>query len=117
MLIMIPLLFMHEKDPKHCHRSGNSDVLMGEMKSILYGVDESELDPEAYLQLTKEFFKDNTLQVEKLKAFLGVEQPLLYHGREMKNAEKSGALGVTNGDVVMMILNASTSRARVRSTI
>jgi len=49
--------------PKRDETLTKLDVLIGEMKSILYGVDESEPVPEACLQLTKEFFKDDTLLV------------------------------------------------------
>ncbi|CAA3001529.1 MO25 At5g47540 isoform X2 [Olea europaea subsp. europaea] len=49
--------------PKHDETLTKLDVLIGEMKSILYGVGESEPVPEACLQLTKEFFKDDTLLV------------------------------------------------------
>ncbi|XP_075482400.1 protein DNA-DAMAGE INDUCIBLE 1-like [Primulina tabacum] len=57
--------------------------------------------------------------VENLKALLEVEtriplqqQQLLYNGREMRNAEKLGALGVGDGDLVMMVSKASSSRSR-----
>lgn len=39
-------------------------------------------------------------------------QQLLYNGREMRNAEKLGALGVGDGDLVMMVSKASSSRSR-----
>ncbi|CAI9760355.1 unnamed protein product [Fraxinus pennsylvanica] len=62
---------------------------------------------------------DRNESVENLKALLEVEtrvplqqQQLLYNGREMRNAEKFGALGVTDGDLVMMVSNASSSGAR-----
>lgn len=56
--------------------------------------------------------------VENLKALLEVEtqislqqQQLLYNGREMRNAEKLGALGVGDGDLVMMVSKASSPRS------
>lgn len=62
---------------------------------------------------------DRDESVENLKALLEVEtqvslqqQQLLYNGREMRNSEKLGALGVTDGDLVMMVSNASSSGAR-----
>ncbi|CAI9755030.1 unnamed protein product [Fraxinus pennsylvanica] len=39
------------------------DVLIAEMKSILYGYGESQPVPEACAQLTREFFKDDTLRL------------------------------------------------------
>ncbi|XP_022845699.1 DNA damage-inducible protein 1-like [Olea europaea var. sylvestris] len=62
---------------------------------------------------------DRDESVENFKALLEVEtqvplqqQQLLYNGREMKNSEKLGALGVTDGDLVMMVSNASSSGSR-----
>lgn len=62
---------------------------------------------------------DRDESVENLKALLEVEtqipiqqQQLLYNGREMRNAEKLGALGVGDGDLVMMVSKASSSRSR-----
>ncbi|CAA2972179.1 DNA damage-inducible 1 [Olea europaea subsp. europaea] len=62
---------------------------------------------------------DRDESVENLKALLEVEtqvplqqQQLLYNGREMKNSEKLGGLGVTDGDLVMMVSNASSSGSR-----
>ncbi|CAI9772793.1 unnamed protein product [Fraxinus pennsylvanica] len=62
---------------------------------------------------------DRDESVENLKALLEVEtqvplqqQQLLHNGREMRNSEKLGALGVTDGDLVMMVSNASSSGAR-----
>lgn len=40
------------------------------------------------------------------------QQELLFNGKEMSNSEKLGALGVTDGDLVMMVSNASSSGAR-----
>nr|GMC74448.1 DNA damage-inducible protein 1 [Ipomoea batatas] len=61
---------------------------------------------------------DRDESVENLKALLEVEtqvplqqQQLLYNGREMRNAEKLSALGVADGDLVMMVSNASQSSA------
>ncbi|KAL2483718.1 putative MO25-like protein [Forsythia ovata] len=39
------------------------DILIAEMKSILYGNGESQPVPEACVQLTQEFFKDDTLRL------------------------------------------------------
>lgn len=57
---------------------------------------------------------DRDESVENLKALLEVEtqvplqqQQLLYNGREMRNAEKLSGLGVSDGDLVMMVSNAS----------
>ncbi|GAV90395.1 ubiquitin domain-containing protein/UBA domain-containing protein/Asp_protease domain-containing protein [Cephalotus follicularis] len=54
--------------------------------------------------------------VENVKALLEVEtqvplqqQQLLYNGREMKNSDKLGALGVKDEDLVMMVSNAASS--------
>ncbi|XP_073281141.1 protein DNA-DAMAGE INDUCIBLE 1-like isoform X3 [Primulina huaijiensis] len=62
---------------------------------------------------------DREESVENLKALLEVEtkiplqqQQLLYNGREMRNAEKLGALGVGDGDLVMMVSKASSFRSR-----
>ncbi|KAL2523798.1 ubiquitin family protein [Abeliophyllum distichum] len=62
---------------------------------------------------------DRDESVENLKALLEVEtqvplqqQQLLYNGKEMRNAEKLGALGVSDGDLVMMVSNASSTGAR-----
>ncbi|XP_073303731.1 protein DNA-DAMAGE INDUCIBLE 1-like [Primulina huaijiensis] len=62
---------------------------------------------------------DRDESVENLKALLEVEtkiplqqQQLLYNGREMRNAEKLGVLGVGDGDLVMMVSKASSSRPR-----
>uniref|UniRef100_A0A5B7BC51 Putative DNA damage-inducible protein 1 n=1 Tax=Davidia involucrata TaxID=16924 RepID=A0A5B7BC51_DAVIN len=58
---------------------------------------------------------DRDESVENLKALLEVEtkvplqqQQLLYNGKEMRNAEKLSALGVSDGDLVMMVSNASS---------
>ncbi|KAL7249433.1 hypothetical protein ACSBR1_011594 [Camellia fascicularis] len=55
--------------------------------------------------------------VENLKALLEVEtqvsiqqQQLLYNGKEMRNAEKLSGLGVNDGDLVMIVSHASSSR-------
>lgn len=40
------------------------------------------------------------------------QQQLLYNGREMRNSEKLSALGVSDGDLVMMLSNASSSGSR-----
>ncbi|PWA87303.1 DNA damage-inducible protein 1 [Artemisia annua] len=57
--------------------------------------------------------------VENLKALLEIEsqvplqqQQLLYNGKEMRNAETLNGLGVTDGDLVMMV---SSSRNEVNS--
>ncbi|KAL7130716.1 hypothetical protein ABFS83_13G152300 [Erythranthe nasuta] len=62
---------------------------------------------------------DRDESVENLKALLEVEtrvplqqQQLLYNGSEMRNSDKLSALGVGDGDLVMMISNASSSRSR-----
>ncbi|CAA2981754.1 DNA damage-inducible 1 [Olea europaea subsp. europaea] len=62
---------------------------------------------------------DRNETVENLKVLLEVEtqvplqqQQLLFNGKEMSNSEKLGALGVTDGDLVMMVSNASSSGAR-----
>ncbi|KAL7217303.1 hypothetical protein ACSBR1_029078 [Camellia fascicularis] len=59
---------------------------------------------------------DRDESVENLKALLEVEtqvplqqQQLLYNGREIKNAEKLSAVGVNDGDLVMMVSRASSS--------
>ncbi|KAM7499048.1 hypothetical protein LguiA_023462 [Lonicera macranthoides] len=62
---------------------------------------------------------DREESVENLKALLEVEtqvplqqQQLLYNGKEMKNAERLRALGVGEGDLVMMVsLSNSSSSA------
>ncbi|KAI3466383.1 hypothetical protein Pfo_023046 [Paulownia fortunei] len=61
--------------------------------------------------------------VENLKALLEVEtrvqlqqQQLLYNGREMRNVEKLSALGVSDGDLVMMVSNASSSSSRASAS-
>ncbi|KAL3643288.1 DNA damage-inducible protein 1 [Castilleja foliolosa] len=62
---------------------------------------------------------DRDESVENLKALLEVEtrvplqqQQLLFNGNEMKNSEKLSAVGVGDGDLVMMVSNASSSRPR-----
>ncbi|XP_051125068.1 protein DNA-DAMAGE INDUCIBLE 1 [Andrographis paniculata] len=57
---------------------------------------------------------DRDESVENLKALLEVEtqvplqrQQLLYNGREMRNSDKLSALGVADGDLIMMVSNAS----------
>ncbi|KAK6124036.1 hypothetical protein DH2020_042216 [Rehmannia glutinosa] len=60
---------------------------------------------------------DRDESVENLKALLEVEVPLqqqqlLYNGREMRNSEKLSAVGVSDGDLVMMVSNVSSSRSR-----
>lgn len=37
------------------------------------------------------------------------QQQLLYNGKEMRNSEKLGALGVTDGDLVMMVPKAAVA--------
>ncbi|KAL4573525.1 hypothetical protein LXL04_020334 [Taraxacum kok-saghyz] len=61
------------------------------------------------------------LQVENLKALLEIEsqvplqqQQLLYNGKEMGNAETLSRLGVTDGDLVMMVSTPSSSSSRDR---
>ncbi|KAA8523511.1 hypothetical protein F0562_009934 [Nyssa sinensis] len=56
--------------------------------------------------LTLEVDRDES--VENLKALLEVEQ-LLYSGKEMRNAEKLSALGINDGDLVMMVSHAASS--------
>lgn len=53
--------------------------------------------------------------VENVKALLEVEsrlplqqQQLLYNGKEMRNHEKLSSLGVRDGDLIMMVSNASS---------
>ncbi|KAL7195097.1 hypothetical protein ACSBR1_035331 [Camellia fascicularis] len=55
--------------------------------------------------------------VQNLKALLEVEsqvliqqQQLLYNGKEMRNAEKLTGLGVNDGDLVIIVSHASSSR-------
>lgn len=36
-------------------------------------------------------------------------QQLLYNGKEMRNAERLGALGLSEGDLVMMVSNSAPS--------
>ncbi|GFS31708.1 ubiquitin family protein [Actinidia rufa] len=59
---------------------------------------------------------DRDESVENLKALLEVEtqvplqrQQLLFNGKEMSNADKLSALGVNDGDLIMMISQASSS--------
>ncbi|XP_076927931.1 protein DNA-DAMAGE INDUCIBLE 1-like [Bidens hawaiensis] len=54
--------------------------------------------------------------VENLKALLEIEsriplqqQQLLHNGKEMKNFETLSSLGVTDGDLVMMVSNTSST--------
>ncbi|CAN4117827.1 unnamed protein product [Withania somnifera] len=58
---------------------------------------------------------DRDESVENLKALLEVEtqvplqqQQLLYNGREMRNSDKLSALGVGDGDLVMMVSSAAS---------
>ncbi|KAL0362971.1 UNVERIFIED_CONTAM: protein DNA-DAMAGE INDUCIBLE 1 [Sesamum calycinum] len=62
---------------------------------------------------------DRDESVENLKALLEVEtqvplqqQQLLYNGREMRNSDKLSALGVADGDLVMMVSSAASSGSR-----
>ncbi|KAL6547041.1 DNA damage-inducible protein 1 [Orobanche minor] len=62
---------------------------------------------------------DRDESVENLKALLDVEtqvplqqQQLLYNGREIRNSEKLSAVGVSDGDLVMMLSNTSASGSR-----
>ncbi|KAL2245178.1 UNVERIFIED_CONTAM: Protein DNA-DAMAGE INDUCIBLE 1, partial [Sesamum indicum] len=62
---------------------------------------------------------DRDESVENLKALLEVEtqvplqqQQLLYNGREMRNSDKLSALGVADGDLVMMVSGAASSGSR-----
>ncbi|KAG8385963.1 hypothetical protein BUALT_Bualt03G0099800 [Buddleja alternifolia] len=71
------------------------------------------------LHLNPNFTSMELKLVENLKALLEVEtqvplqqQQLLHNGREMRNAEKLSALGVGDGDLVMMVANASSSNSR-----
>ncbi|KAL4564213.1 hypothetical protein LXL04_028269 [Taraxacum kok-saghyz] len=59
-------------------------------------------------------------QVENLKALLEIEsqvplqqQQLLYNGKEMGNAETLSRLGVTDGDLVMMVSTPFSSSSRL----
>lgn len=36
------------------------------------------------------------------------QQQLLYNGREMRNSDKLSALGIGDGDLVMMVSNAAS---------
>ncbi|GAB2284814.1 DNA damage-inducible protein 1 [Dionaea muscipula] len=54
--------------------------------------------------------------IENVKALLEVEtqvglqqQQLLYNGKEMRNHEKLGGLGVRDGDLIMMVSGAASS--------
>ncbi|XP_017252566.1 protein DNA-DAMAGE INDUCIBLE 1 [Daucus carota subsp. sativus] len=58
---------------------------------------------------------DRDESVENLKALLEVEtqvalqqQQLLYNGKEMRNGEKLSVLGLSDGDLVMMVSGSST---------
>ncbi|KAL2456656.1 putative MO25-like protein [Forsythia ovata] len=51
------------RGPKHDEKLKKLDLLIREMKSILYGVGESEPVTQACMQLTKEIFRDDTLRV------------------------------------------------------
>lgn len=60
---------------------------------------------------------DRDESVENLKALLEIEsqvplqqQQLLYNGKEMRNADILSGLGVTDGDLVMMVSTAAPSR-------
>ncbi|GAA0147960.1 hypothetical protein Leryth_013782 [Lithospermum erythrorhizon] len=60
---------------------------------------------------------DRDESVENLKALLEVEtqvplqqQQLLYNGKEIRNPDKLSALGVGDGDLVMMVANNASSR-------
>ncbi|PSS06001.1 DNA damage-inducible protein [Actinidia chinensis var. chinensis] len=60
---------------------------------------------------------DRDESVENFKALLEVEtqvplqrQQLLFNGKEMSNAEKLSALGVNDGDLIMMISQASSRK-------
>ncbi|KAG8365184.1 hypothetical protein BUALT_Bualt18G0078000 [Buddleja alternifolia] len=62
---------------------------------------------------------DSEESVENLKALLEVEtqvplqqQQLLYNGKEIRNAEKLSAVGVSDGDLVMMVSNAPSPASR-----
>ncbi|XP_031118181.1 protein DNA-DAMAGE INDUCIBLE 1-like [Ipomoea triloba] len=66
--------------------------------------------------ITLDVDRDET--VENLKALLEVEtqvplhqQQLLYNGKEIRNAEKLSGLGVSDGDLVMMVAGVSQSSA------
>ncbi|KAH6768138.1 ubiquitin family protein [Perilla frutescens var. frutescens] len=65
---------------------------------------------------------DRDESVENLKALLEVEtrvalqqQQLLYNGKEMRNSEKLSALGVADGDLVMMVPNTASSGSGSRA--
>ncbi|MCD7466738.1 Calcium-binding protein 39 [Datura stramonium] len=50
-------------DPNHFDKMQELDSLLHDMKAILYGSNECEPAAEACLQLTQEFFRDNTLRL------------------------------------------------------
>ncbi|CAA0832437.1 Putative MO25-like protein [Striga hermonthica] len=50
-------------NPKHDDKLEQLDANIRELKSILYGIDESEPVPEACAQLTEEFFSDDTMRL------------------------------------------------------
>ncbi|XP_047315938.1 protein DNA-DAMAGE INDUCIBLE 1 isoform X2 [Impatiens glandulifera] len=59
---------------------------------------------------------DRDESVENLKALLEVEtqvplnqQQLLFNGKEIRNADKLGAIGVNDGDLVMMVVGATAA--------
>lgn len=45
------------------------------------------------------------------------QQQLLYNGKEIRNAEKLSGLGVSDGDLVMMVAGVSQSRCLVCNLI
>ncbi|KAL2476034.1 putative MO25-like protein [Abeliophyllum distichum] len=53
------------RGPKHDEKLKKLDLLIQEMKSILYGVGESEPVTQACMQLTIEIFRDDTLRARK----------------------------------------------------
>ncbi|KAL0362892.1 UNVERIFIED_CONTAM: putative MO25-like protein [Sesamum calycinum] len=61
------LLYFHSGDdagnPKRDEKLEQLDANIRELKSILYGIDESEPVPEACAQLTQEFFKEDTMRL------------------------------------------------------
>ncbi|GFQ05429.1 putative mo25-like protein at5g47540 [Phtheirospermum japonicum] len=61
------LSYIHDKpdnaDPKRNEKLEQLDANIRELKSILYGIDESEPVPEACAQITEEFFNNDTMRL------------------------------------------------------
>ncbi|PKA49844.1 Putative MO25-like protein [Apostasia shenzhenica] len=51
------------RDVKHEDKLAELSKLIRDLKSVLYGIDDAEPVPEACAQLTREFFKENTLRL------------------------------------------------------